>query len=615
MGVTLVEKRKYVRLDYVIPVTINMGSQANRICCQGFCRNIGFGGMGLEINLATLPVDESLFSKGEVLQIEVELPQGKQKVLTEGIIRWKQIDTEQNKLHLGFAYCLTDDSPSRFFLYNFAKCEQKRRSVGKRWFILSVAMLMWLSFWGMQLHFENTHLVNRIDQFNSVRIEMEKTLMSIRSDKVLLNNQLLENQKEKLAVKEDLASLHNKTLYLNAVISEMQEKINDIQNNESSEDIEKIQQDIYDKTSLNKQIQDEISLLEAKLNEKKNDIKFVSTRYKSLSKALDNRFMAKKQLDKELFNLVKRTRVPMANLSKTGYSDFPRGMWVLSKELFKFRPRVEQLLEFCENRNINLIFAQIDVRDSFVPDQFAKFLRQAHQNGILVHAYFDMASPSPERNAKACSGWLASIVAFNKKHISDECFDGINIHFDDSLSSGENNDEAVVYLEMLNKFVTGRDLKKFPLEIGISVPDACGGNKNRISFNGKKVHINIHLIDIADYIAVEKTNSRKAVKKEIAYATKLGKKVFVGHKPIIDKKLYDSRSSGQYIHDMEREIKAMIETYLDKPGFMGVAINRYVDYRQCMEDNTPVYIKSKRTRIISVRPPKIDYRYPMSSGK
>ena len=63
MSTVAVEKRKYIRLEYIIPVTLKFCGAVD-ITCQALCNNVSFGGMGLEINTDTLkekniPIDEN----------------------------------------------------------------------------------------------------------------------------------------------------------------------------------------------------------------------------------------------------------------------------------------------------------------------------------------------------------------------------------------------------------------------------------------------------------------------------------------------------------------------------------------------------------------------------
>ena len=74
------EKRKYVRLEYVIPVEISLEDSGKQVHVQGFCKNIGHGGIGVEINLSTLS-NKDIIQEGKIAGLNIELPKNSNQLI------------------------------------------------------------------------------------------------------------------------------------------------------------------------------------------------------------------------------------------------------------------------------------------------------------------------------------------------------------------------------------------------------------------------------------------------------------------------------------------------------------------------------------------------------
>ena len=136
-------------------------------------------------------------------------------------------------------------------------------------------------------------------------------------------------------------------------------------------------------------------------------------------------------LDKEIADLSTRARMESITITGSSYTSLPRSMWVMNKELFKFSSKSDELIDFCKNKNVNLIFARIDLENDILSSQLSVFLKKAHDNKISAHAYFALnPHKSTERNKKACMSFVADVVKFNKTQSEISGFDGINIAFE-----------------------------------------------------------------------------------------------------------------------------------------------------------------------------------------
>ncbi|MCD6460249.1 PilZ domain-containing protein [bacterium] len=611
MTCSMAEKRKYLRLEYVIPVEISLEDSGTQVHTQGFCRNIGHGGIGVELNLSTLS-NKNIIKEGKITALSIELPKKLKPVKLLGQIRWETVNADQHKVFFGIEFT-AENNPSQISnLYDFAKSDLKRRRITKRWFTLSIAAVISLAVWGINLTMDNYYLSTQLQQFTSLRNEMERSIMLLRDDKFAVEKKLLSLNKETGGLTKELELLRTRTTNLNSLINGLNKKITANKNLKINKDqeagIEELKKMLGEKTALNNQLQTHIDYIEKKLVENEKLVNQIYNKYTEISNAFYNRISTKKLLDKEIKNLSAKTRMENINISASGYTSLPRGMWVMNKELFKFSSKSDEIIEFCKRKNINLIFARIDLENEIALSQLPAFLKKAHENKISVHAYFCLnGHKAAEKNKKACVSFVANVVKFNKKQTEISGFDGVNIAFVNEIFSSYHLDDISFYLDAIDKLVRGRNEKQFPLKIGVSLPDSTKTQSTKISRNDKLAEFIYHLIDIVDYLSIENLGQSGNYDKEIAYASEKGKKIYIGKQLNINEDSYNAKLSGKYIHDMETDISALIEKYLDEPGFMGIAIGNYNNYRQCIEDNTPEFAR-KNTMVISVRPPKIDYR-------
>ncbi len=622
----LVERRKYLRLEYVIPVSIKIKSGEREKVYQGFSRDISFGGIGIEFNTAVLSAHNEIFKKNDTIQIEVEFPKTGDKINATGAIRWKTSDDASGKIFFGIEFSPKTDPEDVAVLYSYAKREIRNKVFARKLFSLSIIAVMFLSLWGVRLQIRNTVLLQQIHKLDVMRVEMEKNLISLRFEKTSLQSEIKKVLCEKKSLDSSLIKLKEKALSLNNIIIDLENRLNpdeintppDISLSKNKKSIDILTETTKD---INSDIDFQIDFIEKKLSENENILNTLKNRYENLDKTLSNRLKAKKFLDEEIKFIAGRTTTTFSSLfamndmRQSGYDDMPRCIWALDPDLYKFRSKTDTMLEFCKNRNIKLVFAGIDFSDDITVSQLPDIIKRAHNNGINIHAYYVMNRPIADKNRLGCLNWVGKVLEFNKSQQENDKIDGINIEINTDNLIDANKKDYVMYLEMLEKLVISRNNKNSALEIGVTVKNASGEYKFQINYKGILSHFNSHVIDLADYILIEKLDSMESAKSEITHASTDGKKVFIGEHLDTNNEQYNSSLSGQYINDMETDINSFIEYYLDQPSFMGVSINDYASYSKCIDDNTPEYIKNNRMPVISRRPPKIEYKGPAICGR
>jgi|GEM_PF-2346512 len=624
MSNVLIERRKYLRLDYLIPVSVKITNGKSGKVYQGFSRDISFGGIGIEFNTAVLTSGNETLNAGDIIEVQTEFPKTGLKINARGNIRWLTSDQATGKTYFGLQFLPDTDPEDIFILYNYAKKEIRNKSISRKLFSLSIIAVMFLSLWGIKLHVRNTILLQQIHKLDVMRIEMEKNLVSLRLEKKSLQDEIKNAMVEKKSLDSSLCKLKEKTVSLNNIILDLENRLDpaakDISNdtpagNEPSAKPE-IGTPTTKQTGIAGEINAQILFIEKKLSENETILANLKNRYENLDKTLGNRLRAKKFLDEEIKYISGRTAPVFSSLSamndlkQSGYDDLPRCIWTADQDIFKFRSKTDDMLQFCKERNISLIFANFDFSDEICVSQIPGFLERAHNYGIHIHAYYNMNRPTAEKNRIGCLNWVANVLELNKTLPEEIRIAGINIQIDTENINHSNIKDYLTYLEMLEKLVVARNNKNSILEIGVTVKLSFADSGFVFQYKGIQAQFNLHVIDLADYILIQNINSAESAIEEIKRAETNGKKVYLGARIDISCDQYSPSLSGQYINDMETKINSIIEYYIDRPAFMGISIQDYESYSKCIEDNTPEYIKNNRMPVISRRPPKIEYKGP-----
>lgn len=608
MSTVAVEKRKYIRLEYIIPVTLKFCG-ATELTCQALCNNVSFGGMGLQINTGTL--EKNIDVKPETpVSANIELPQTAQSLTVYGLVRWSRIDEPTGKLFLGIEFCTDKHRDTACLLFHHAQKQIKRRKCARGWFVISFIAMAVLSIWGVELHMQNVQLVGRINQLTSLSVEMESRLLDMRDIKFSTEAALQKAYKENVSLSETLKILEYKTELIKTSIAAMEQRVESAETENAEKNTELVQA-IQEKSMLNQDLFNQISELSIQLAENEKTVSQLQETYEEHSRAFYNRFTAKQKLDRDIKRLAAQAGTA-ANIAPPGYADLPRGMWVDNSELFKFPNKSDALLAFCAARNINLLFARVDLDNPVLESQYPEFIRKAHERKIEVHAFFRHVYPGAQKNYTAAKTWAARVIAFNKNN--EHRFDGINVELVLENSSGDSAIQYTPYLTFFESMVAGRNDSGSALDIGATLVYAKNsgvGDSAPFVYNGRSAFLSFHLIDTLDYLAIAVSDTSNGAHEEIGYAGQMNKKVYVGQQFSFTEDSYDASLSGHYVHLMEQQIKDVVEEYLDMPAFVGIAISSYALYARCIEDNTPEYIKQNRDRIISVQPPRIDFRSPL----
>ena len=230
-----------------------------------------------------------------------------------------------------------------------------------------------------------------------------------------------------------------------------------------------------------------------------------------------------------------------------------RAMWEWNsiEPILKEEKRKE-LLDFCEKYKINELFMQLhytfsggasDVKcDLSYKDQVRSFLREAFKRNIKVHALDGAPTLVLRSNHAKVLAQVQAILDFNAQGKPDERYYGIHLDNEPYLLVGYNGpfkkDILVQYLEENKKCMDLIRASGCNLVFGVDIPfwflEKDGGED--VEFGGADKPVGGHIIDITDNVGVmDYRNFAQGDdgiiahgKDEVEYATKAGKKVYIG---------------------------------------------------------------------------------------
>jgi hypothetical protein len=260
-----------------------------------------------------------------------------------------------------------------------------------------------------------------------------------------------------------------------------------------------------------------------------------ATRYMELS-------MVKKKifgLPKEKLLTIRRGATLMRKRTDDGAA--LNAMWVwYSKEILLNEAKKKELLNFCKQKNIGELFFQLQYQ--FLPyknqtvcrilyeTRLRSFLKEAHSQDIKVYALDGSAEFCLENNHRLVLGQLEAILAFNKKGVAPERFDGV--HYDNepyllpafNSASKESIIDQFLALNKKCKNLIGSSGSR--LEFGIDIP-FWFDQINRLDAKLIDICDNIGIMDYRNFASGPDGIITHGM-DEMKYAAKAGKKVFIG---------------------------------------------------------------------------------------
>lgn len=276
----------------------------------------------------------------------------------------------------------------------------------------------------------------------------------------------------------------------------------------------------------------------------------------------------------------------------------PRAMWVWDVKIFQDNDATERLLDFCKEKNINLLFYTAYKVSGRPESDYKKFNSKAHKRGILVQALAGDPRWALEKYHHQILEWISEILRFNSACAINERFDGVHINVEPyllgKLWEQNNKDVLTQCLDMHEKAKSLVDQSGVLVTFATDVPFWYDDDTDMwIEWHKKVSPANYHILDIVDQIAIMdyrnfaqgENGSILLAKNEMSYAQIAGKKVYIGQET--GKNLDPSYVTfgGTNIDYMEKEIRKLVNAYINNNSFAGIAIHHYVSYKRLLKES------------------------------
>ena len=214
-----VEHRQYIRLGVVFPVEFQFldpetGGSISDIK-QGFTRDVGKGGICLEINNVEEGFEEILRQQNARLDLRLHIPLSRRETKAVTKITWhKKIKAGYpNKYLIGLSF-LQIDPIDRNRIYFHAR---RISLIPKFLSILILSLIAGLVYFyaiDFRLRKENERLVHELVQLSGKKSKLEKSIMEFNNENDEIGKRLLENQKMIVEFKDRIKELKRLSLEL-----------------------------------------------------------------------------------------------------------------------------------------------------------------------------------------------------------------------------------------------------------------------------------------------------------------------------------------------------------------------------------------------------------------
>ncbi len=293
-----------------------------------------------------------------------------------------------------------------------------------------------------------------------------------------------------------------------------------------------------------------------------------------------------------------------------------RAMWVWDARAITDQVKRAELLAFCREKQISLLF--VDVGSIFAepsiaarkplvtPDQLADFALAVHEAGMKLDALDGDAPWSRSQNHGAAVGRLEKALAFNQaRRTKNEKLDGFQFDIEPhtlkglAVGSGEWKQVLGEYLDLVSS-LTGVVKKEAPdFDLGFAIPywwDDENPGANDVVWKGATTPAVYHLMDTigslpSSHLAIMAYRDQAGgadgsiahSEQEMSYADKQDPavRIFVGQEtadvPGEPKKTTFWQEGGEALNQAVAEIETTLDSH---KTFAGVAIHHYDSYRK-----------------------------------
>ncbi len=287
----------------------------------------------------------------------------------------------------------------------------------------------------------------------------------------------------------------------------------------------------------------------------------------------------------------------------------PYAMWVWDMRHVTTDDGRAQLVTFCRAHQISSLYLSAYQFAPVQAQQYRAFLRQAHREGIAVHALAGDPRWALSRYHSLPLAWVQQVVAFNDDGPPEERFDGVHTDIEPYLLSRawmEHPAQLIGGLLDLHAKMaallrmeqqdgpagqTARGTYR-PLRLGADVPFWFDDDPTYlIQWHEHVLPPSHHLLDIADYLTVMAYRNYaegsegviEISRRELDYAEQAGKFIVIGQETQADLFPAYVTYGGTSAAYFWGELRKVAAAFQGRHGFGGFAFHHYESVQKLLE--------------------------------
>lgn len=287
----------------------------------------------------------------------------------------------------------------------------------------------------------------------------------------------------------------------------------------------------------------------------------------------------------------------------------PYAMWVWDVRYVTTDASRAQLVAFCQTHHVSSLYLSAYQLAPVQAQQYRTFLRQAHREGIAVHALAGDPRWALSRYHSLPLAWVQQVVAFNEDGPPEERFDGVHTDIEPYLlSRAWMEHPAQLIGGLLDLHAKMAELLRpepqdgaaaqaargvyHPLRLGADVPFWFDDDPTYlIQWHDRLLPPSHHLLDIADYLTVMAYRNYaegsegviEISRREMEYAEKAGKFVVIGQETQPDAFPAYVTYGGTSTAYLWGELRKIAAAFQHHRSFGGFALHHYESVQQLLD--------------------------------
>ncbi len=267
----------------------------------------------------------------------------------------------------------------------------------------------------------------------------------------------------------------------------------------------------------------------------------------------------------------------------------PRASWVWKYDPVNSGEVRQELIDFCQRTGILSLYLYLGEDPvSQAPADFqkrlAEFLREAHAQGIEVHALQGNPLWALKGYHSLVLNWVKGYLDFNRGRPPEERIGGVHLDIEPYLTSewetGDREKLKKEFLELLAELrrLVDTERRGAPFLLGAAIP----------IFYDREPEFEERLLKNVDYAALmdyydTATDIIKSGRFHIDLANRLGKKMVIGVETQDLVRMGQGKRRNTFHEEgwqeMEAQLEMVVENFASEAGFGGLAIHAYDSYR------------------------------------